>query len=175
MKRVGLIVGHSHKEQGCYNQTFDKTEYDFNSELVPMVATELHKLGIQPTVFYRDDLSTLPTEVNQADVDVVVSFHCNAFNKIASGTETLYYHSSKKGKQLAKHINQAVVDCLGLRDRGIKPVETENGSFILRKTNAPACLIETFFLDNDVDFVVADGEKPALAKAIAEGIQSFFK
>ena len=173
MKRVALVIGHNHKEQGCYNQTFDVSEFEFNTELVNLVAKELMVQDVQPVIFYRDTLETLPAEINDADVDIVVSFHCNAFNKIASGTETLYLESSVKGKKLAEYLQESIVDCLGLRDRGTKAVTTENGSFLLRKTAAPACLLESFFLDNDTDFVIADGEKHQLSKAIAEGIKEY--
>lgn len=174
MKRVGLVIGHSHKEQGAENITFNETEYSWNSKFVPMVASALHALEIQPIIFYRDDYSTLPKEINDADVDLVLSFHCNAFNRIASGTEVLHYTGSKKGKRLAQLVQDAIVDTLGLRDRGLVEVsEGDRGAYILQKTAAPAILLETMFIDNDIDLVVADGEKEALAKNIAKAIKKY--
>jgi N-acetylmuramoyl-L-alanine amidase len=174
MKRVGLVIGHSHKEQGADNKTFGCTEYEWNSKFVPMVASALHALDIQPIIFYRDDLSTLPQEINDADVDLVLSFHCNAFNRIASGTEVLHFHKSKAGKRLAQFIQEAITDTLGLRDRGLKPVtEKDRGGYLLQKTAAPAVLLETFFIDNDTDFIVADGDKDLLATNIAEAVKEF--
>lgn len=175
MMRVALIVGHSPKAPGAVNQTFNETEYSFNSTLVPMVAKELHALDIQPLIFYRDDLSTLPREINNADVDVVLSFHANAYNKIASGTETLFYHTSRKGRVLAQKVQDSITGVLGLRDRGIIPITSEDrGGYLLQKTDAPAVLLETMFIDNDVDFTIADGEKKELAKNIALAVSEFF-
>lgn len=175
MKRIGLVVGHSHKEQGAVNQTFGCTEYEWNSKLVPLVASALHALDMQPVIFYRDDLSTLPQEINDADVDLVLSFHCNAFNRIASGTEVLHFHKSKKGKKLAQLVQDALVDVLGLRDRGLVPVTGgDRGGYLLQKVAAPAILLETFFIDNDVDFTIADGEKEELAKHIALAVKDYF-
>ena len=175
MKKVALVIGHSFKEQGAHNKAFNVSEWQFNSELVPMVANELAKLEIQPLIFYRDELKTLPSEINAADVDAIVSFHCNAFNEIASGTETLYHEKSKKGKTLANVLQNAVTDCLGLRNRGTIPLtEGKNGYFLLSKTNAPAVILETMFIDNSVDYVVAEGALKDLSKDIAKAISIYF-
>ncbi len=47
-----------------------------------------------------------------------VSLHCNAFNTVARGTETLY--KSYNGQQLAQLIQDQIINSINTVDRGIK-------------------------------------------------------
>jgi len=168
--KVCLSVGHSPEEQGAINQTFNITEYSFNNELAYLVAKQLHKLGHEVDLVRRKALKDLPKLINSTGADVAVELHCNAFNKITSGTEVLHFDGSTEGAKLAQHIQDALVDTLDLRDRGIKPSERE---LILRKTSMPCVITEAFFIDNDVDMMVGMDMKKDLALAIASGIHEY--
>lgn len=98
---------------------------------------------------------------NSVDTDLFISIHCNIGG--GSGTE-VYTH---KGKKLDKAVHVCYeLSRLGFRNRGIK-----DGSklYVIRKTTAPAMLIELFFLDDKADQALYDklGCK-GIAKAIAE-------
>lgn len=156
MKKIALIVGHSSKAQGCSNKNYNISEYTFNYDLALKVYRRLEQAGHKPHIFTRiNGLSDLVKRVNKDNPNIAISFHCNAFNTKVSGTETLYYKNSNNAKQLATCIQTEIVNCLNLNDRGLKPVTTENGSFLLKGLKATACLLEPFFLDNDNDYTKA--------------------
>lgn len=168
--KICLSVGHSEKEQGAVNQTYGVTEFQFNSALAPLIKEQLHKLGHEVVLVWRESLKDLPKKINATGADVAVELHCNAFNKIASGTEVLHYPSSKRGAKLAQFIQDSLVDILDLRDRGVKPSERE---LILRATSMPCVILEPGFIDNDVDYLLMKNHKEELALAIASGIHEY--
>ena len=143
-----LDVGHSSVSQGAENVTHGISEFKFNSNL----AKEIKKY-IDVNIFYRNSYQNLPKEINAFNPDYVVSLHCNAFNKKASGSEVLFYHSSLIGKDMASIYLNHLVDCLDLPNRGIKPkVEKDRGGFQLKYIKAPCIISEPFFIDNDTEF-----------------------
>lgn len=154
MKKAALIIGHKESSQGACNDLTGTTEWGFNDMLV----TDLHALlaksksNVSTEMVYRDTYRDLPDKVDQLNPDFIISFHCNAFNTSASGTETLYYHKSKAGRAMAEILNKHMVSILGLPDRGVRPRETEDrGGYLLRYTKAPCVIIEPFFIDNNRD------------------------
>lgn len=147
--KVALVVGHKESSKGAYNKYFDIYEYDFNKLLVEKISK---KLEIENVVIYRDTYKGLPDKINSESPDFIISFHCNAFNGKAGGTEVLYYHRSKKGKKIAEILLNHLLK-LGLKNRGILPRTAEDrGGYLLRYTKAPCVIAEPFFIDNDVEF-----------------------
>lgn len=105
---------------------------------------------------------------NDNACDFFVSIHCNAAaNKSARGTETFYYRGSAKGRNLAKAINDEIVETLGTRDRGIK--ETTS-LYVVKNTNAPAVLVECAFISNLNDEKLLIDKANVFAQAIVRGI-----
>lgn len=151
--KIALVVGHKANSPGACNNNHQICEFEFNEKLVKDLAARVaNKHDIE--IVYRDTYSGLPGKINSLWPKFIVSFHCNAFNKTATGTETLYYHKSSKGEEIAKIFQKNMVAALGFRDRGIKPKSTEDrGGYLLRYTNAPCVLIEPFFIDNDSDYL----------------------
>lgn len=96
-----------------------------------------------------------------------ISIHCNsAENLNARGTETWYYKGSAKGKRLAQEINDEIVRTLKTTDRGIK----EGNFYVLRKTKAPAVLVECAFISNLEDEKLLIEKANVFAQAITRGI-----
>lgn len=107
---------------------------------------------------------------NEAGAVLFISIHCNAGG--GTGTETYYCTGSDEGKALAQYIHEAVMEEVGLTDRGVK-----NATFsVLRNTDMPATLLETAFIDNSSDAkVLADKNyQKAYATGIAKGVCEFF-
>ena len=115
----------------------------------------------------RNNLYRIVEKCNAHKVDLDVSIHLNCYNGQGHGTETLIYSSGSKAKTAAKRINKNIVK-LGYTDRGVK---IRSDLYVLRRTNAPALLVETFFCDNKGDCARYKkvGYK-GIAKAIADGI-----
>ena len=151
--KVALVIGHKKNKPGACNDDYGKCEFEFNQKLVKDVKSKISR-DYEVEVVYRDVYKDLPDKINRLNPDFVVSFHCNAFNKQASGSEVLYYHTSKKGKEIAKIFQKYIVQTLGLHDRGVKAKGSEDrGGYVLRYTKAPCILIEPFFIDNNIDYM----------------------
>jgi len=153
--KVALVIGHKKTSQGAYNRKHDMSEYRYNEKLILEIEDNV-PTNIDIHKVYRRTYNSLPDDINELNPDFIISFHCNAFNEHASGTETLYYHKSEKSKKMAKIINDRMVGILRLKDRGIKPKTSEDrGGYLLKNTHAPCVIIEPFFIDNNSDLEIA--------------------
>ena len=183
MKKVALIIGHSSESGGATNKTYGTSEFQFNGPLAHSVAEKLILEGCEPIIIYRDcSYSELPNKVNETGADIAVSFHCNAFNEQSNGSETLYYKGSSKGFLLASCIQENVVKCLGLKDRGLKPcVAThegkagDRGGLLLQKTSMPCVIVEPFFIDSDESLELANHKFEDLSEAYTKGIVNYLR
>lgn len=173
--KVALVIGHSKASQGAVNDTTNVTEFNFNERLVAAIETELrNEPDISIKVIYRKTYKTLPNAINKVKPDIILSFHSNAFNGKVSGTETLFYYKSKKGKALAEVMQQSLLAALQLPDRGIKPKHTDSrGGYLLRYTDAPCVILEPFFIDKDSDLQIACQNFDKFKEEIINGIKTF--
>ncbi|NPB03640.1 MAG: N-acetylmuramoyl-L-alanine amidase [Thermotogae bacterium] len=159
---MALVVGHSKCfSEGAMNEKTGLTEWIFNKNVVSALQLMSWPDDVEILVFERPPtprgLHDVVVEVNAYDPDLAFSFHANASGSgLASGTEVLYWYRSMIGKKVAQIAQKALVDCLGLPDRGTKPIaHGERGSYFLRKVYSPAIIFEPFFIDNDRDLLTA--------------------
>ena len=116
-----------------------------------------------------DVLSKIVISCNKNSVDLDVSIHFNAGgNKVAdgntTGVEVLLYSPSSDAKPYAQAVCEQI-SMLGFKNRGIK---YRDDLAFLRKTKAPAMLIECCFVDDPDDVALYNTEK--MAAAIVAGI-----
>ena len=118
-----------------------------------------------------DVLSKIVAKCNahKADLDVSIHFNSGANDKSGNGkttgVEVLIYDSSKNSPVTeAKNIVNCIA-ALGFKNRGVK---YRPELYVLRKTTAPALLIECCFVDDKDDTKLYDSEK--MAVAIVKGI-----
>ena len=168
-----LVVGHRKSAKGAVSADGSVVEFDFNSELAKEIKKRVTKARVQ--IVFRtnttDGLKKLPAKVNAAAPHFILSLHCNAFNKKAKGTETLYFHTSSGGKKLARIVQKRLLSALELRNRGIREKKVgDRGAHLLKFTKAPCVICEPFFIDNDNDLAVALRRKKRLAAAYARAI-----
>lgn len=126
-----------------------------------------------PNASARNELQARVDVGNNANSDIFVSIHCNAFvNPAANGTQTFYYGSSYQGQRLAQSIQAKMIEANGLRDRGISTCNF----YVVKHSYMPAVLIETAFITNyDEEALLSDDAwQTTMAKAIAEGINEYF-
>lgn len=168
--RIALDAGHGGSDPGAvYN---GRQEKDDNLRLAMAVGDILKSKGID--VFYtRDnDIYETPfkkaTDANSSGADYFVSFHRNSGENpnTASGVQVLVYSEGGEKSRLAGNIQNNLTD-LGFRDLGI--IERPN-LVVLRRTQMPAVLVETGFINNDADNKKFDDEFDSIARAIADGI-----
>jgi N-acetylmuramoyl-L-alanine amidase len=174
MKTCAIVIGHKSSSPGASHENSGLTEFTFNEQLAIDIEKRVEDVKIQRV--YRRTYNTLPGDINELAPDIIVSLHCNAFNKKASGTEVLYYHRSKKGKILAEILQTKLVAALTLPDRGIKSRTVEDrGGYLLKNTNAPCLIAEPFFIDNNNDLKVMTEHREALVDAYASAIGEMVK
>lgn len=115
-----------------------------------------------------DVLTKIVKKCNANTVDLDVSIHFNAGAKdadsSATGTEVYICTADSKAKGTAQSICNAI-SALGFKNRGVKV----NGNlYVLRKTTAPAVLVECCFIDDKDDVALYDSV--SMASAIVYGI-----
>lgn len=176
--RCGLIVGHKANRPGACNKDNCICEYQFNDQLACDIYDYLKKnessIGIQ--IIRRKTYKSLPDDVNKLDPDFCISLHCNAahpdYTGKWNGSETLYYHKSKRSKLMAEILQKNIVDVLGFRDRGILPRKTEDrGGYLLRYTDMSCVIAEPFFIDNNSAYRTVIDKYNKLVQAYANSIE----
>lgn len=173
MLKVMIVSGHNFKEQGCHNSILNISEYRAVQRIIAKVMEE-EEFGDVDTVYKARNatLNNLPNEINEWNPDLIISVHLNAFNGKAQGTETLHWHSSKKGKDYATKFSEIASKLTGFNNRGTLSIKKgERGWILLGKTKAPAILIEPFFLDS----IKTNKELEDKIQASARAIINFIK
>lgn len=111
---------------------------------------------------------TAKCNAHKADLDISIHFNAGAGdpkgNGKTTGTEIYVYSKSSKSYPYAQRVQDAICQ-LGFKNRGVK---INPSLYILRKTAAPAMLIECCFVDDKDD--VKQYSFQTMAAAIAEGI-----
>lgn len=169
---VALDAGHGGSDPGAvYN---GRQEKDDNLRLAKAVGDILEGRGVNVVYTRTNDIYETPfkkaTDANEAGADYFVSFHRNSVENpnTASGAQTLIYSRGGEKERLARNI-QDNLTALGFKDMGI--VERPN-LVVLKRTNMPAVLIETGFINNEKDNAKFDRDFDAIAQGIADGILS---
>lgn len=117
-----------------------------------------------------DVLTKIVKKCNAHIVDLDISIHFNAGagdrngNGKITGTEVLVYSIGGGAYDYAEKIASAIAE-LGFRNRGVK---VRSDLYVLRKTKAPALLIECCFVDDKDDVKLYNAKK--MAQAIVKGI-----
>ena len=133
--KVYLNAGHDRQlDPGAVNRRLNLRECDAAYELALGVQQYLERNGIAVVFGQDDDLYRICDQANQAECDLFVSIHFNAYNGRASGTETLI--SGSTGSLMLGHCIQTNLKAvLNLPNRGLKE---RPGLFVLCAT--PSCL-----------------------------------
>lgn len=167
---VALDAGHGGSDPGAvYN---GRQEKDDNLRLAKAVGDILERRGVNVVYTRTNDIYETPfkkaTDANEAGADYFVSFHRNSVENpnTASGMQTLIYSDGGEKQRLAENIQRNLVN-LGFKDMGI--VERPN-LVVLKRTQMPAVLLETGFINNDRDNAKFDSDFNAIAQGIADGI-----
>ena len=184
-KIITIDPGHGGSDSGAVGPN-GYTEKEGTFAISQKVASILNQSGAKvvmtrdsdvdvygPNASARNELQARVDVGNNADSDIFVSIHCNAFvNPAANGTQTFYYGSSYQGQRLAQSIQEKMIEANGLRDRGISTCNF----YVVKHSYMPAVLIETAFITNyDEEALLSDDEwQTTMAKAIAEGINEYF-
>ena len=171
-RRVVLLAGHEPARPGA-SSVDGTTEYDFNSRLAGLVQARLERGGLVDSIRIEraaTGYARLPEAIDRYLPLFAVELHFNAGG--GSGTETLHWHRSPRGKVLAGLVQAACVEALGLRDRGLQPCAADDrGGYLLGHTRCVCVIAEPFFGDNARDWRRANERLAVLADALACAIE----
>lgn len=170
---ITIAAGHSGNigARGCGYK-----EEVLTKELVALLVTRFKALGyniidVSPTGSYTasNQLVAEYTAANKiANAQLHICVHFNASNGQGHGTETWIYALNNTAHKFATAINDAVYKTLDTRNRGIKA--SGNSLAIPRRVNAPVCLLETVFIDNQSDMDKYVAKKEQVADAIVKAL-----
>ena len=183
-----LSSGKKVTDYGAVNSASGMSEFIWNKDFIEnYLVPELNNAGIKHQIVLRTDGTTkLVQDLNKAAErdDIILSFHLNSAGATATGTETLYWHTSAKGKKLAEIVQKGLTGVLGLPDRGIKirrkPLDNadslnQRGWTMFKDTKVPFVMLESFFITNDGDLKRGNEKKAELAKAVVSAIKEYIK
>lgn len=180
--KVFLNPGHSPNgipDPGAKNVGTGLRECDVAKNIADLVEKYLVAAGVNvvgniqsDNLFYDSDYPQpcVCAEANASGADIFASIHCNAFDCDAHGTETYAYAPGGEGEKLAGCINDQIVKSLGTLDRGVK---YRPDYIVLKHTDMTAVLVETAFIDSDVDEPLLRAKQDDFARAIARGITDY--
>lgn len=109
---------------------------------------------------------------NNSGANYFLSIHANSFSNPASnGTETYSYNSTGMGAEVAKSIQNELVNAIGLTNRGFK---TDN-FYVIKYNNIPSALVELAFISNPKEetLLSSDAFQNKCAEAIATAILNY--
>jgi len=147
-------------------------EVDEARKVVPEVANHLRDMRHEVVEFHDDtsttqdqNLKTIVNFHNSQERDLDVSVHFNAYIPTDGGygTECLYVPGNTATQNISTRVAEAIAS-YGLIDRGAK---ARSDLYFLNKTEAPAILIETCFVDAAVDVEQYQKNFDAICAAIA--------
>lgn len=107
------------------------------------------------------NLKNIVAKCNAHSVALDVSIHLNAGG--GTGSEVWIYNS--KNTEIASRISSKISSSLGISNRGVK---VSKSLYVLKRTKAPAVLVECCFVDSEKDRNAWNTD--VCAKAIVEGI-----
>jgi N-acetylmuramoyl-L-alanine amidase len=152
---IAIDDGHGMETAGKRTPAFpDGTvirENQFNSAAAKFFAEEMRRCDCNIIFTAPTDVDTpLGTRVrtaNNANADIFVSFHYNAFTGVwdqtKGGVSTHYYRESERSKRLAQYVQDELIKGTAQANRGIVP----GGLYVTKYTTMPAILIEAGFMD----------------------------
>ncbi|MGL4523015.1 MAG: N-acetylmuramoyl-L-alanine amidase CwlD [Bacilli bacterium] len=120
------------------------------------------------------DLSRRVQLVNDCQPDLFISIHLNAIPHTATrGAQTFYFDSFKENRQLAKAVQEELIDGLKNTTRQARPIYHV---YLLKHIKVPAALVEVGFVSNANERALLSQElyQRKIATAIYNGILNYY-
>lgn len=174
MAKVFIGVGHGGADSGAAANGVK--EKDLNLSIALACNEVLARHGVKTLMSRtKDENDTLTEEIRECNAfspDLAIDIHNNAGG--GDGAEAFYHYKGGAGKTLAENVLAEIVK-IGQNSRGAKIRKGSDGRDyygFIRQTAAPACIVETCFLDNAADLAIIDteAERKVMGTAIAKGI-----
>ena len=173
-----IVVGHTEQAQGAKYPQGVITEYVYNKGLAEEISCSLGVKDHEGFIIKKDGMTDkkIAELVNDYNPSACIELHCNAFNQKVTGTEVLYTGKHELNIILSSSIQVNLIENFNRskKDRGTKKLKPKhNGYDNLDKIEVPACLVETFFIDNKNDLTFGLMNIQKIAEAISNGLIDF--
>ncbi len=180
VKTILIDAGHNYsgRDTGAENKDLDLKEEEITWEIADKLRKKLEKQGytvvmtrekVTDSIGNTSVLDSLQKRVDlghESLADLFISIHCNAGG--GSGVEVYSFKKESPGGRLAEIIQDNIAKETALYDRGTK---TSN-FFVINHTLMPAVLIETGFIDNEIDAEIISSKQgqEKIAEAISDAV-----
>lgn len=167
---VVIDAGHGGSDPGAVFE--GRLEKEDALELALAVGSLLEENGVNVQYTRTSDVYNTPYEKammgNNAGADFFISIHRDSVPNpnTATGVSSLVFRDEGIKGVMARNINKNL-EAIGFRNNGV--VERPN-LVVLKRTQMPAVLVETGFINNDADNELFDTKLNEIAKAISDGI-----
>ncbi len=184
-KLIVIDPGHGGSDPGAIGLS-GMPEKDVNLAVALKVKDLLVKAGAKVVMTHQDDrdvfgpnasavdeLKARATIANVKKADIFVSIHSNAaLNRDANGTTTYFFPKSRYDVQLAKNLQNGMLQTAGLQDKGFLSANF----YVIKRTVMPAALVELAFLSNpnEEKYLANPQFQQKLADGIVQGMDRFF-
>lgn len=184
MKKVCLDPGHGVETAGKRSPDGTYREHEFALDMAYRIKPILERHGVEVTLTRWDEHDvTLAQRVKTANavqgLDLFVSLHSNAAGSGASwmnarGLSVYVYAGDSRSTAAGQYILDRQAQAGVTVRNGGKPNDG-SGLYVVRKTTAPAALVEHLFHDNEADTaLLKDGDyRQKMAQADARGILDY--
>lgn len=185
-KRITLDAGHGGSDPGAIGAKGTK-EKDITLIITKKVEALLIKKGAVVSMTRTKDvdvhgINATDAQELQARVDVAeskkadlfISLHINASaKKNVGGFSSYYYPKTGYDAKIASAIQKRMTGSFGLDDLGIR----QANFYVNKRSSMPSTLLEMGFISNAKEEKLLNSNwfQTKLAKAIAEGIEDYFK
>lgn len=173
-RRVVIDAGHGGTDHGAIRD--NTSEKDITLDVSKKVEDLLKKQGYVVLMTRPSDafvsLADRVAMAEQFNPDIFVSIHVNSsVRPEITGIETHYYH--QESLNLAQTVHSSLASAIQSKNRGL----FKSKFYVINHTTSPAILVEIGFISNDNERaqLVSEKRKQATAKAIAEGVNNYFK
>lgn len=171
-KKIPIIchnAGHGGYDSGAV--CFGRREEDDVLKLALEVGAKLEDKYVCDSVYTRttdiyESPSKMAQDSNEFDADLFVSYHRNSATPTGHGYETLVFENIGIKKELADKLN-ARMEAVGFKNRGTK---IRKNLTVLKKTDAPAVLLEVGFISSAADNRLFDSKFSQIVDAIVLSI-----
>ena len=174
-KKVVIDAGHGGSDVGAVGGD-DTYEKDITLDVAKKVEDLLKDKGFLVLMTRPDDsyvsLQDRVAKSENFQPDIFVSIHVNSsVRPEITGVETHYYH--QESMALAQTVHSSLASSVQSPNRGL----FKSKFYVINHTTAPSILVEIGFISNSEERAQLVGEKrkQATAKAIADGVQKYFK
>lgn len=178
MIKIAIDDGHGYETAGKRTPDGYHENY-FNEKVKKYLIPALKRNGFSyvdcSPMTSDNSLSDRCNRANNAEADIFVSIHANAYGSDwneAEGVETYHYPNSGSGQRLASLVHTELLKGTKQKNRGVKSADFA----VLRLTRMPAILVEAAFMTNKEEAELlksADFQKETAAD-ICRGICKYF-